>query len=69
VSLAILEGMARTPQPRGLRALVALVKHLLMDPPIPPRCPKCGDDRLVDWDGTLRKYICDVCSHQWRPAA
>jgi len=30
------------------------------------RCPKCGEPRLVEWDPALGKWVCDVCSHQWR---
>jgi len=35
-----------------------------------PPCPKCHDDRLVEFDRVLQRFVCDVCSHQWRrPAA
>src|SRR4249920_3028234 len=30
-------------------------------------CPRCQGDRLVEWDALLRVFVCDTCSHQWRP--
>ena len=29
-------------------------------------CPGCGDDRLTEWDETLRVFTCSVCSTTWR---
>ena len=55
----------RTARRRGILAVI--VQRLLGRADPSPRCPKCGDDRLVEWDGTLAKFICDVCAHQWRP--
>ena len=31
----------------------------------PPRCPKCGEDRLVSYEAALDVYECAVCSHTW----
>jgi len=38
------------------------------DAPAPAigRCPRCGEDRLVDWDRVMRRWICGVCSHYWK---
>lgn len=30
------------------------------------RCPGCGEDRLIDFDRVLQRWICAVCSTQWR---
>jgi len=30
-----------------------------------PRCPRCGEQRLVEFDRVLRRWICSVCSQQW----
>lgn len=46
---------------------VAALEKLFAGREAPP-CPKCHDDRLVEWDQTLRRFVCDVCSHQWSPA-
>lgn len=31
----------------------------------PARCPGCGEERLVEWDATLRRFVCAVCSRTW----
>jgi transposase-like protein len=33
--------------------------------PDPPRCPFCGEHRLVDRDELFRCYVCRVCSRTW----
>lgn len=30
-----------------------------------PKCPGCGETRLIDLDVPRRRYVCDVCSRQW----
>ena len=30
-----------------------------------PRCPGCGEDRLIEWDGVLRRWVCAVCGWAW----
>jgi len=37
-------------------------------PAEPPagRCPRCGEERLVEWDRALQKWTCAVCAHTWR---
>ena len=48
--------------------LRTLIRRILarMLPPLPPPCPSCRDDRLVEWDGVLQKFVCNCCAHQWR---
>ena len=31
-----------------------------------PRCPGCGEDRLIEWDTVLRRWVCAVCSRAWK---
>lgn len=31
----------------------------------PSRCPKCGEDRLIEFDAALDAFTCAVCSHTW----
>jgi transposase-like protein len=33
--------------------------------PDPPRCPFCGEHRLVDRDELFRCYVCRVCARTW----
>jgi hypothetical protein len=33
----------------------------------PPRCPYCGEDRLVEVDARRRTAVCLVCSGMWTP--
>lgn len=37
-----------------------------MPPILEPRCPGCGEERLVDLDTVRRRYVCFVCSRTWR---
>jgi AAA domain len=30
------------------------------------RCPNCGEDRRVEWDDVIFRFICGVCSRTWR---
>jgi ribosomal protein L37AE/L43A len=34
----------------------------------PPRCPKCGEDVLIEGDAA-RGWFCVVCAHSWRDPA
>jgi transposase-like protein len=34
--------------------------------PDPPRCPFCGEERLVDRDPLTRQFVCLVCARTWR---
>lgn len=29
------------------------------------RCPRCGEDRLIEWDPVLQRWTCLVCSALW----
>ncbi len=31
-----------------------------------PRCPKCHEDRLVEFDVVRGLFFCSVCSASWR---
>lgn len=31
-----------------------------------PRCPGCGEDRLIERDHVRRVWVCFVCSKTWR---
>ncbi len=35
----------------------------VMEKPDPPRCPACGEERMVERIG--RFFTCDVCSKTW----
>lgn len=37
-------------------------------PAIPPRCPRCGEDRVISRvdDKRGRRFVCDVCDEEWR---
>ena len=32
-----------------------------------PRCPRCGETALIDYDEHTDTYTCRVCAHSWRP--
>jgi hypothetical protein len=34
--------------------------------PDPPRCPYCGEDRLVERDPVGGLYVCVVCAKTWK---
>jgi len=55
-------------RPRFRRWLRVQLRRLVVDAPR-ARCPKCHEERLTEWDPALRKFVCDVCSAQWRPRA
>ena len=48
---------------RGCRRQAA-DRRLRVMPDRHPRCPKCGEDRLVERAG--RGWFCVVCAHDWR---
>jgi hypothetical protein len=32
---------------------------------VDPRCPYCGEERLIDLDDQRRLFWCDVCARSW----
>ena len=52
---------------RRVPGFVAVIVEMFTGREAPP-CPKCREHRMVEWDQTLRRFVCDVCSHQWRPS-
>lgn len=32
------------------------------------RCPYCSEDRLIEWDSILRRWVCAVCGRTWQMA-
>jgi hypothetical protein len=63
--------MERTGTTRPRRAdrwIVVQLLAVVVDAPA-VRCPRCGEDRLTEFDPAIRKNVCDVCSMQWTDAA
>jgi hypothetical protein len=44
---------------------VAALRALPLATPGEPRCPNCAEDRLIEWDASIRKFACAVCGGQW----
>lgn len=30
-------------------------------------CPRCGETVAIEYDGAIRRWVCDRCSMQWVP--
>ncbi len=49
----------------GLAYMAAALFALRAVRPDPPRCPRCGEDKLLCWDSARRTWFCSVCATTW----